>query len=559
MRSVRVLRGAITGLALLVMALPARAQDAGESCLVTLGHSDIVSPSADLARLFDLADSASRQSFFLRRTSDRMQFNACGVPRHVARLARALALPELPERGASLLPAGLRVHLNTGYPRDWNDGALWSGRGAASSLTAGAMFRWGVLEAALAPVFIALQNSAFDMLPYPDPAYSRYIHRWHGRFIDLPQRFGPDAATAVDPGQSYIRVQHRAWRGGFSTENLAWGAGLRNPLLLSGTAAGFPHVFLESARPVDIGIGHAELQLFWGRLSESDHFDRDPDNDHRAMGGIMGVIRPRGLDGLYLGVAHLHTQTWSPETDAIDILTAPVRGAGVDSAGLPRNLRLFGLFARWAGVPGGFEVYGEWARQDTWEQWVRLLNPVDAAQAYTLGLQKLVRRGDGAVRFSAEVSHLSDALAHRDLGRGLITYYVSPQVTQGHTHRGQLLGAPIGPGSEAQFIGADVFWSGGRSSFSIERVRYDDDAYYAVWGAVHGPHGHDTEMSFRAGHLWGSGSFAVEGEVGYSFRYNRSLLGLHHGNSPDFPYRRDENIGLRLHGRWTPPVRIWPL
>src|SRR5690606_33713530 len=169
--------------------------------------------------------------------------------------------------------------------------------------------------------------------------------------------------------------------------------------------------------------------------------------------------------------------------------------------GLPQDLRMLGLFMRWASAPDGFEVYGEWARQDAWEQWFRLATPLDAPQAFSLGLQKVFRRRSNAVRLSAEISHLSDPLADRNAGRGIHTYYVSPHVTQGHTHRGQLLGAPIGPGSEAQFIGADVFWSRGRSSFSIERVRYDEDAFYAVWGQNQAPHGLDTELSFRGGHL----------------------------------------------------------
>src|SRR5690606_34380342 len=129
-----------------------------------------------------------------------------------------------------------------------------------------------------------------------------------------------------------------------------------------------------------------------------------------------------------------------------------------------------------------------------------------------------------------------DAIAHADLGRWQQTIYASSQVVHGHTHRGQLLGAPIGPGSEAQFIGADVFWDHGRSSLSVERVRYDDDAYYAVWGAIHGPHGHDTEISVRGGHLLTHPAFSVEAEIGYSFRYSRDFIGIHHGNFPGFPY-----------------------
>jgi hypothetical protein len=395
------------------------------------------------------------------------------------------------------------------------------------------------------------ENRFFRIYPYPDSvAYSRYVDRWHGQFIDLPQRFGKDSYTTLDAGQSYARVRVAGWRAGISNENLAWGPARRNPLLLSGTAAGFPHVFIETSRPNNVLVGTAELQLFWGRLSESDYFDHEPVNDRRALAGIVATFRPRGLDGLYLGASRLHAQTWGPNVPLRDLLIRPFTGLQPDSSGFPRDLRLYALFLRWVAAPGGFEVYGEWARQDEWQHWFRLLNRVNASQAYTIGLQKVVRRGDNAVRFAAEITHLADALPHRDVGRGLTSLYVSPHVVQGHTHRGQLLGAPIGPGSEAQFMGADLFWSGGRSSFSVERVRYDDDAYYAVWGQYAGPHGHDTELSFRGGHLIGAATFAVEAELGYSLRYNRDFLGLGRANLPD---RLDSNFGLRLSGRWNPP------
>jgi hypothetical protein len=529
-----------------------------EPCDVRLSGADFVGPSADLARMMDLQQPQSGRSFLMRRISDRVVLDACMAPGAVTGLARSLSLPVHPERGSSVLPADLRVHYNGTYPRDWNDGAMRGGAGLSTGLTAGASLRWGGLEASLAPVFTWYGNAASAIIPFADPAtYSQYIHPWHGRFIDLPQRFGSKGSSGIDAGQSYVRMNTAGVRAGVSHENLAWGPARRNPLLLSGTAPGFAHVFVESARPHNVWLGAAEFQLFWGRLEESDYFDYDPDNDRRALAGVLATLRPKGLNGLYLGAGHLHMQTWSANTSASDLLLGPYTGLDADSSGLPRDLRLFTLFLRWASAPGGLEVYGEWARQDSWEQWVRLLYPIDAAQAYTLGLQKITRRGETAIRFSAEVSHLSDALAHPDLGRGLNTYYVSPHVPQGHTHRGQLLGAPIGPGSESQFIGTDVFWRHGRSSVSVERVRYDDDAYYAVWAQVHGPHGHDTEMSFRAAHLFARPRFSVEAEVGYSFRYSRSLLGLHHSNHADFPYRRDENIGIRVAGRMNPPSWTW--
>ncbi|HEX6308921.1 MAG TPA: hypothetical protein VFZ69_12075 [Longimicrobiales bacterium] len=528
------------------------------ACEAELQGADFVDVSADVSRLVDLLEQRSRHSFLIRRLSDRIPVDACAAPATLEQLTRRLALPPLPAHGALLLPVDVRVVGNTTYPRDWNDGALWGGAGLGTAVTSGAALRWGIVEAALAPEIVLHQNANFDIYAYPDiSSYSRYVNRWHGRYIDLPQRFGTDALMRLSAGQSHVRLSTRGFRVGLSNENLAWGPARRNPILLSGTAPGFAHVFIETARPHDVRIGDAEFQLLWGRLTESDWFDYEPDNDHRALAGSVVTLRPRGLDGLYLGAAYQHIQTWWPGTSAGDLLIAPFTGLDPDSSGLPRNLRLFGLFMRWTAAPGGFEVYGEWARQDSWQEWVRLLNRTDAPQAYTLGLQRIVRRGDNAVRFTAELSHLSDALAHRDLGRGRLTWYISPHVPQGHTHRGQLLGAPIGPGSEAQFIGADVFWSLGRSSLSVERARYDDDAYYAVWGQNHGPHGHDTEMSFRLGHAFAGPTFSVEAELGYSFRYSRWFLGIHHVNSPDFPYLRETNYGLRLAARWQPSVPAW--
>jgi hypothetical protein len=536
---------------------PVVAQSA-DACDVRLSGADFTGPSADLARMVDLLLPSSRSSFMMRRISDRSAFDACSAPGGVTSLARRLSLPVLPAEGVALLPTDARMLYSGIYPRDWNNGVMHGGVGLSTSLTTGAIFRWRSFEAAIAPVLTWHTNASYTFIPFSDPAtYSRYIHPWHGRFIDLPQRFGSDAFGGIDAGQSYLRVHAAGLRAGISHENLAWGPGRRNPLLLSGTAPGFAHLFVESARPHDVWIGDAEFQAFWGRLEESDYFDYDPDNDRRALAGIMATLRPRGLEGLYLGAGHLHQQTWAPGTSVGDLLLGPYTGLDPDSGGLTRDMRLFSLFMRWASAPGGLEVYGEWARQDSWQQWVKLLNPIDAAQAYTLGLQKVARRGETAIRFSAEVSHLSDALAHPDLGRGLHTYYVSPQVPQGHTHRGQLLGAPIGPGSESQFIGADVFWRHGRSSLSIERVRYDDDAYYAIWAQVHGPNGHDTEMSFRAAHLIAWPMFSFEAEVGYSFRYSRSMLNLHHANYRDYPYRRDDQVALRFSGRMNPPSWTW--
>jgi hypothetical protein len=532
----------------------AQVADTAAACVVTLDQADLAGASADVVRLLELRTTGSAYSAVRRRTSDRTVHDVCGQPQSLRRFAAGVALADLPAAGIALLPVNLRLLHSTVYPRVGNDGGVRGGVGMSASVNAGIALRWRGVEAALSPTMFLEENGQFQIDRHPDSAsYSPFIHRWHGRYIDMPQRFGTRRDARVSGGESYVRIAARRVRGGISTENMAWGPARRNPLMLSGNAQGFPHAFIESARPLGVGIGHAEFQLIWGRLAESDFFDFDSDNDSRALTGALAALSPAGLDGLQLGAAYLHSQIRNGDTPLQDVLWGAYTGIGADESGLPRDLRLLSLFMRWTTAPGGLEVYGEWLRQDQWQQWWRLLNPVDAAQAYTLGVQRIVRRGETAVRLSAEISHLSDALAHRDVGRGLQTFYVSPHLPHGHTHRGQLLGAPIGPGSESQFLGVDVFWSAGRTGFAIERVRYDDDAYYAVWSQIHGPHGHDTELSFRAAQTLALGRVFADAEIGYSLRYSRSFLGLINDNWPDFPYRKDDNITLRLTGRWTPP------
>src|SRR5688500_3234265 len=255
----------LVALAALVAAPRAAAgQPVNGDCEVALTSVDFVSAGADLGRVLDLLGAESRHSFAVRRASDRTSANACNVPAALRRLSRSFATPQPPERGAAVLPAYLRVAANSDYPRDWNNGAQWAGTGASASLNGGATFRWYWFEAAFAPLLTVQENLAYDLTRYPDSTtYSAYIDRWHGRFIDLPQRFGIGAFSTLDAGQSYARVRVAGWRAGVSNENLSWGPARRNPLLLSGTAPGFPHVFIETSRPNNVVLGTAELQLFW--------------------------------------------------------------------------------------------------------------------------------------------------------------------------------------------------------------------------------------------------------------------------------------------------------
>jgi hypothetical protein len=535
-----------------ITAAATEAQTADSACHVLLRGADFVGLPVDLARLLDLTDSASHESFMLRRIGRHYRSAACRAPAAVHALASRLGAPPRHAR-ARLLPVDLLAVGNSAYARDWNDGALWSGRGLNASVTAGVEFHWGPLRAALAPVLTWQQNSEYEIQAPDDRAPSPFAHPLFSYMIDAPQRFGTESFAQAGIGQSFARVELAGFTVGISNQNLTWGPARRNPLLLSGTGPGFPHVFLETARAVDVWVGGLELQLFWGRLEESDYFDADPDNDHRALAGALLMLQPYVLEGLYIGGGRLHAQTWWPDTRIEDVLLAPYRRIRQNVFGRAGDNQLISLFFRWATAPQGLEVYGEWAREDHWGSdwpWTELLRNLDASQAYSLGLQKVVRRGDRALRIAAEISHLADALPILTT-RGFVPYYTNTAVTQGHTHRGQLLGAPIGTGAESQFVGADYFWREGRTSVSLERTRYEDDAYNAFFAPTFGAHARDTELSLRAGHVRAFGAVTVDAEFGWSLRYNRSFLGLD-TLAAGGRYRRDDNWSARVGARWAP-------
>jgi hypothetical protein len=513
---------------------------------------DLAGETADLARLAELDGNSSVHSHMLQRSSTATSVATCAAdPSPLIALARHFATRER-EGLLSFTPMRIRALANSAYATDRNNGALWAGRGLSAEVSGGIKLRAGVFSAAIVPVLAYQQNAAFDIVPVFDPNYSVYSTGWR-RSIDYPQRFGDKSFATFDPGQSYARADYKGFGAGVSTENLWWGPSRRNPIIMSNTAAGVPHIFLETSRPRDIWIGTGEFMVFAGRLEESDFFDKEPENDVRFLSGIAGVFKPRGIDGLYVGGSRVEHAAVRPEDLSItDLLFGPYRGITKNETG---DNQILSLFFRWAAPAAAFEVFGEWARDDHWGTRELLILAPDASQAYTIGLQKLLTFGSRRLRLTAETTHLEDANPILHAGRAVLTYYTHSEVIQGHTQRGQILGASIGPGSEAQFVGADLFWKYGRTGLNLERVRYDADTYHAVWSSAYGPfNAHDVELTATATQAMPVGPLLVNGALGYSYRYNRSFLGLDGVNRD---YLRESNWSLDVTATLKDPRQLF--
>lgn len=421
-----------------------------------------------------------------------------GVAADRARLAELRGVPEATRAdsmgdrlGPRLLRPYARVQYNSALPEGGGDGPLWSGRGLNGALTAGAAYRARVgaltLDATLAPTVGMSQNADFQVFPNEEPGRSPFSSPWHPRVhpIDLPLRFGERPIRFASMGQSEVRLTGQSLAGGVSTVNEWWGPSLRNTLVLGDNAEGIPRVFLRRARPWRTRLGALDGRVIAGVLTESPYFDTDDSNDLRSASGFLVTLRPSADTGLTLGVSRLVVAPVSSASaalgHALDAVTRwePVafRGDSGALAAESRTDQVTSLFARWV-IPGaGLESYVEWARYELPRSLRELLVYPQHAQGYTVGLQWADPGPRNAfLRVQVELTDLEQAVIIP--GRTTVDFYTGIAAPQGFTQRGQLLGAPVGPGGSSQFVALDRVASRWQVGGFVARRRTENDAFY---------------------------------------------------------------------------------
>lgn len=446
--------------------------------------------------------------------------------------------------------ARLRTFVNTEYASGRNDGTVWAGRGLTTAVDAGVRARLGRVVLQLEPTVWWSQNASFEMAGLTRGLNRpRWGYPWSDR-IDYPQRLGPDALTEAGWGQSYVALELGGFEAGFGTRNMWWGPGVESALIMSDNAAGFPHGFLGTRRPVEIGIGTLEAMWVWGRLASSGWSSEESDERARFFTGAALVYSPRWIRGLSLGASRVF-QRYVPD-GGLDVseyflVVQGVQKVGFATANNPtgedEHDQLGSLFARWVFPASGLELYAEWARNDhSWD--VRdLLTEPEHSQAYILGLQKawpLVR--NRLLNLRVELIHIEQAMTFRARSNG--SYYLHHIVQQGYTHEGQLLGAQVGPGGKEQYLGIDLYTPTGVTSFYLRREVLNNDAYYAQFAPDLGFCCHDVPLTFGtdAMRFVGDDGFEVAGGLALTRRLNRY-----------YDYKNDVwNLNLNLSATWRP-------
>ncbi len=378
---------------------------------------------------------------------------------------------------------------NTAYPFGGNDGVVWAGKGLTSFAQAGVAMRWGVLSAKLAPVAFRAENTEFPLMANGRIGPLVFADGQYPLRVDKPQRFGDLPFSKLDLGESNIRIDAGPFATGLSTESQWWGPTLEYPYVLGNNAGGFPHFYLGTSHPLNVGIGDIHTRVVYGSLAQSpyspvtgsDYFKSyDEPGKTRFMAGLVGLIQIKRITGLELGGGRFFHAASSQSMFTGANLKLPlqaflktrIKAEGDTVNGDDRSLQqnqLASVFFRWAPPETGTEFYGEYGREDFSADLRDLFQEPDHSATLNVGFRKAWLRGRSINAFHAEVFSYEAPAGTRTRGEGLI--YLHVPLAQGHTYRGQILGAPVGVGSgSAQTFGFERLTGGGRLNVFVSRV-----------------------------------------------------------------------------------------
>ena len=393
-----------------------------------------------------------------------------------------------------LLPVLVKARYNQHHPYGWNDGAMVPSKGLQWMVSGGVYGKYKFIEAQLRPEYVNAQN-----LPFTNPPE-------RPRSIDLPERMGQNPYKKQFLGQSYVKAHIGPFSLGYSTENITWGGGYFNNIILSNNAPGFGHYTLNTNKPISTQFGTIEGQMIGGKLNHSGFtypinqtwgtwppqagdvvVDTAAPEFHTFFSGLKLVFQPKWLSGLFLGASRI-VQIGGEPSSPMDYINYAYLGRESQNdknsqhplANVPRN-QIVAVSARYLLPESHAEVYFEMGREDWWGDLEDLITRPFYSTVWMAGLKKLyfLENQKSWLEFLVETTNI----------KGSMNNFIQPNITSYHsfymhgnqvgwTHHGQVLGAGIGPGSNMQTIGVSKIKGMEQMGLYFERVNYNEDLFY---------------------------------------------------------------------------------
>jgi hypothetical protein len=397
-----------------------------------------------------------------------------------------------------VLPITLTQQYNTFAPSGWNDGAMIPAKGYQSLLSAGLFAEYGILSIQLKPENVYAANPDFDIFPITETNSARYIHTIYLNTTDLPTPYGMHPYSKLNWGQSNIKLNVNKLSVGLSTENLWWGPGNRNSLVMSNNAAGFLHFTLNTRAPIETCIGSFEGQVISGKLEGSrltspksqfiiDGIDYEipKSTDWRYINGLSINYHPKWVPGLFVGLNRTlqvyHHDLGHGFSDYFPIFT-PFQKKNVSGEDAKNRDQLASLFLRWVMKESKFEFYAESGWNDYSSTIWDLFESPEHSRAYLAGFSKIFmlnKEKNKYLKFNFESTHLEQSADRAVRPAG--AWYLHGIVLHGYTNKGEVLGAGIGPGSNLQTLDFSVWEKNFIWGIQAERYAHNMDFYYDAY------------------------------------------------------------------------------
>jgi hypothetical protein len=341
----------------------------------------------------------------------------------------------------SLLPINFSQKLNTDHPYGWNDGAMSYSKGYQMQVGAGIFASFGNLKVQLRPEFVKTASGQYE----------------------TNQSWGlvTNGLSKILPGQSSVRYDLGKVSLSASTQNLWWGPGIVNSMLMSNNAPGFFHYSFSTNRPLKTFLGNFQFQIISAILKQdsSQGFENrnlkklNLQNRDRAYNALTFTFQPVIMKNITFGLTRAFQNLAENNIAGFVPKYLPVLGSFFGSAyndTINRD-QILSFNTRWVFPKNHAEVYFEFGYNDAKDNFRDLMLDMSHASGYIFGFKKLsyLNKID-YLDFGAEVIRMAQTPSY--LMRNAGNFYEHGRIREGYTHNNQILGAGSGFGNNMQTV-----------------------------------------------------------------------------------------------------------
>jgi hypothetical protein len=402
----------------------------------------------------------------------------------------------------SLLPITLKQQYNTFGPYSWNDGIMIPAKGYQTFMSAGFFTKYKAISVQLRPEYVFAANPNFEIFQTTeDEVITSAVRIAHLKYLnttDIPIPFGDKSYSRLGWGQSSVRFNFNNFSTGISTENLWWGPGQRNSLIMSNNAPGFLHATFNTKKPVKTFLGSFEFQLISGKLENSGirspksqfivdgvDYEITKRDEWRYINAMSITYQPKWVTGFFLGL-NRSVQVYNGDLGngfldyfPVFLPTQKKNAGGNDGEDKKNRDQIASVFFRWVMKESKFEFYGEYGKNDYPVNFHDMFESPEHSRAYLIGFSKIftINRDQNMYLKCNFENTTMEQTADRII-RPAGAWYEHGVIFHGYTNRGEVLGAGIGPGSNLQTLGFSLWQKNNSYGIQIERYAHNMDFYY---------------------------------------------------------------------------------